>query len=44
LKQKLTHLAEELDKPSNVSIEHDSASLVNKISVVVSSRKCINSY
>jgi chromosome segregation ATPase len=44
LKQKLTQLAEELDKPSNVSIEHDSASLVNKISVVVSSRKCINSY
>jgi hypothetical protein len=39
LKQKLIELTEELNKPSNVSIEHDSASLINKISVVVSSRK-----
>jgi phage regulator Rha-like protein len=42
LKQKLTQLAEELDKPSNVSIQQNSASLINKISVVVSSRKCLN--
>jgi chromosome segregation ATPase len=38
-KQKLTQLSKELDKPTNVSIHQDSASLINKISVVVSSRK-----
>jgi chromosome segregation ATPase len=42
LKQKLTQLTEELDKPSNVSIQQDSASPINKISVVVLSRKCLN--
>jgi len=42
LKQKLTQIQEELDKPSDISIQRDSASLVNKICVVVSSRKCVN--
>jgi hypothetical protein len=42
LRQKLTELAEKLDKPSNISIQQDSASLINKISVVASSRKFIN--
>jgi len=42
LKQKLTELAEELEKPSNISIQQNSTSLVNKMCVVASSRKCIN--
>ncbi len=42
LKKKLTELTEELDKPRNISIEHGSTSLVNKITVVVSSRKCVD--
>jgi len=40
--EKLTKLSKELDQPSNVSIQQDSASLVNTISVVVSSGKCVN--
>jgi hypothetical protein len=43
LKQKLTQLEKELDKPSNISIQQDSTSLINKISVIVSSGKCVNS-
>jgi hypothetical protein len=42
-KQKLTQLAKELDKPSNISLEQDSTSLINKISVVVSVGKCLSS-
>jgi hypothetical protein len=42
LKQKLIELTFELDKPRNISIQHDSAPLINTISIVVSSRKCIN--
>jgi len=42
LKQKLIKLAEEFDKPSNISIQQNSASFINKISVVVSSRKYLN--
>jgi chromosome segregation ATPase len=41
-KEKLTQLTKELDQPSNVSIQQDSASLVKNISVVVSSGKCVN--
>ena len=40
-KQKLTQLTKELDKPSNISIQQDSTSFINKISVVVSSRKFV---
>jgi hypothetical protein len=40
-KQKLTQLAKQLDKPSNVSLQQGSASFINKISVVVASRKFI---
>jgi hypothetical protein len=40
-RQKLTKLSEELDKPKNISIQQNSSSLVNKISVVIFSRKCI---
>jgi chromosome segregation ATPase len=42
LQEKLIKLSEELDKPPNISIQHDSGSLVNKVSVVVSSRKYLN--
>jgi uncharacterized Fe-S cluster-containing radical SAM superfamily protein len=42
LKQKLTQLTKELDNPSNVSIQQDSKSFINKISVVISSGKCVN--
>ncbi len=42
LKQNLTELIEELDKPSNISIRNDSLLLINKISVLVSSRKCLS--
>jgi hypothetical protein len=40
-RQKLTQLVEELDKPKNISIQQNSSSLVDKICVVISSRKCI---
>jgi chromosome segregation ATPase len=40
-RRKLTKLSEELDKPKNISIEESSSSLVNKISIVTTSRKCI---
>jgi hypothetical protein len=40
-RRKLTQLVEELDKPKNISIQQNSSSLVNKICVVISSRKCI---
>jgi hypothetical protein len=40
-RQKLTQLVEELDKPKNISIQSNPSSLVNKICVVISSRKRI---
>jgi hypothetical protein len=39
LKYKLTQLGKELEKPANVSLQEKSASLINKICIVVSSRK-----
>jgi len=36
-KQKWTQLQKELDKPSNISIQQNSTSFINRISVVVSS-------
>jgi len=42
LQQKLTELEKELDQPLNISIQQDSTSLINKISIVVSSGKCFN--
>jgi hypothetical protein len=39
--QKLEQLTEDLANPSNVSIRNDYLSLVNKISVIVPSRKCV---
>jgi hypothetical protein len=36
LKQKLTKLIEEFDKPLNISIQRNSSQFINKISVVVS--------
>jgi DNA repair ATPase RecN len=41
LKNKLTQLAKELDQPTNVSVQQDSASLINKICIVASSRKFV---
>ena len=41
LKQKLTHLTSELDQLPNVSIKKDSSPFINKISVVISSSKCV---
>jgi chromosome segregation ATPase len=43
-KQKLTQLTTELDKPSNISIQHDSTTLIKNISVIVSSfnSKCVD--
>jgi len=42
LKQKLKHLEEQLDKPSNISVrQKDSSSFINKISVLISLGKCI---
>jgi chromosome segregation ATPase len=41
LKNKLTQLAKELEKPANVSVQQESKSLINKISIVVSSRKFV---
>ena len=40
LKEKLTELSEELQKPSNVSIQHDSTPLVNSISIIAPLSKC----
>jgi len=42
LQKKLTQLSEQLNNPSNVSIQQDSKSFINKISVVISSGKCVN--
>jgi hypothetical protein len=39
--QKLTQLTEELNNPSNLSIRNDSLPLINKISVVISSREFV---
>jgi len=39
LKEKLKQLENELNKPSTISIQEDSSSLINKISVIISSRK-----
>jgi DNA anti-recombination protein RmuC len=36
LKQKLNKLKEELDKPTNVSIQQESTSFINQISVIIS--------
>jgi chromosome segregation ATPase len=41
LKNKLTQLVKELDKPAYASIQQESASLINKICVVVSSRRFV---
>jgi seryl-tRNA synthetase len=41
LKQRLAQLAEEFDKPPNMSIQQGSGSLINKISVIVFSRKFV---
>ncbi len=41
-KRILMQLTEELDKPWNISVQRDSASFINKITVVVlSSRECV---
>jgi hypothetical protein len=42
LKQKLANLTKELDQPSNVSIQQDSTSLIENISVALASRKFVN--
>jgi hypothetical protein len=41
LKQKLTQLEKQLDQISNVSIQEDSEIFIKKISIVISSGKCI---
>jgi hypothetical protein len=41
MKNKLTQLAKELDQSANVSVQQESASLINKISIVVSSCKFV---
>ena len=41
-KIKLEELAKELDQPSNISIQQDSTAFINKISVIVSSGKCVH--
>jgi hypothetical protein len=38
-KRILMQLTEELDKPSNISVQRDSASFINKISVLVLSSR-----
>ena len=38
-KRKLKELEEQLNKPSNISIRHDTSSFINRISVVISSCK-----
>jgi hypothetical protein len=40
LREKLKELEEQLNKPSNISIQEDSSSFIKQISVVISSRKC----
>jgi hypothetical protein len=40
LKEKLTKLSEELQRPSNVSIQRDSTPLVNSISIIAPLSKC----
>jgi hypothetical protein len=42
LKQKLTQLTEKLHKTSDISIQRGSGALVNKISVIAPSRKCVD--
>jgi hypothetical protein len=43
IKTKLTKLTKEFDQPAaNISIRQDSSSFINKISVIVSSGKCVN--
>jgi hypothetical protein len=37
LKEKLKQLEEQLNNPSNISIQQDSSSFIKKISVVISS-------
>jgi DNA repair exonuclease SbcCD ATPase subunit len=41
LKKKLKELEEELNKPSNISIQQDSSSFIKRISVVISSGKYV---
>jgi chromosome segregation ATPase len=41
LKNKLAQIAKELDKPANVSVQQGSASLINTICIVESSRKFV---
>jgi hypothetical protein len=41
LKQKLTQLEKQLDQISNVSIQEDSEIFIKKISIAISSGKCI---
>jgi DNA repair exonuclease SbcCD ATPase subunit len=40
LKKKLKELEEQLNKPSNISIQQDSSSFIKRISVVIFPRKC----
>jgi hypothetical protein len=40
-KHRLKQLQRELDRPPNISIQQDTTSFINKISVVVSTGKCI---
>ena len=40
-KQKLEELAQELNKPRNISIQHDCSLFINQISVVIPSRKYV---
>ena len=41
-KQKLKQLEEELATPPHISIREESSSFVSKISVIISSGKCVN--
>jgi biopolymer transport protein ExbD len=43
LKHKLTQLTKDLDNPPGISIQEDSKSFINKISIGIPSGKCINS-
>ena len=40
-REKLTQLSKELDQTPNISIQQDSATLINNISVVISKGKCV---
>ena len=42
IKTKLTKLTKDFDQPPNISIQEDSSSFINKISVIVSSGKCVH--